>query len=896
MSAQPLTHGRPRTVAFIEQLAAFGDRLAVRTAHGSLTYAALAGRVAAAAAELGPERRLVLVSSENTLESLVGYLGALAGGHVVLLAPGDRPQHLDRLVQAWQPDVVAAPAPGGWSLTERHPGTAHDLHPDLALLLSTSGSTGSPKLVRLSQDNLEANAASIAAALQIRPSDRAMASLPLHYCYGLSVVHSHLGQGAGVVLTDLSVVDPCFWELFTQAGATTLAGVPHTFDLLDRSGFADRDLPTLRYLTQAGGRLAPETVTRYASLGRERGWDLFVMYGQTEATARMAVLPADLALSRPESIGLPVPGGSFRIDPLSELDCGLGELVYTGANVMLGYAVHPEDLARGRDITELRTGDLARWGADGLVEIAGRTSRFAKVVGLRIDLDQVERDLTAAGYPSHCVDLGDAVGILTPAQEAGREVTRLVTSRHGIPAGSVVVVDGARAPLLASGKPDYPTIARLTDEQREAASAVPTGGGAGAEVEADVEAAVVRLYRELLDAPKATGRSSFVDLGGDSLSYVEVSLRLEQLLGILPDGWHLAPAAELARSARAPRADGASAQPRRGWRPWSDWRQVETGIVLRAVAVLLILANHTHLADVPGGAHALLIAAGWNFARFQLTPRERASRVRGILRSATRVLVPSAVWIGGLALVSDGYSWHNPLMLQQVLGNHAQWSDQWHFWFIEVLLYFLVALAALLAIPALDRAERRWPFGVALGLVGLGLLTRYSVVVPDAGPYRGATAYVLVWLFALGWAAQKASSTWQRLLVSAILVVTVPGFWADMPVREATIIGGALLLLWVPGIRLPRWLGLAAGTVASASLYVYLTHFMIYPHLMAYSSPLAIAACVAFGVAYWKAVLKAGTIAVPLRSRAAGVGARLRRTTTATATPDQRKADCPVSA
>jgi hypothetical protein len=331
------------------------------------------------------------------------------------------------------------------------------------------------------------------------------------------------------------------------------------------------------------------------------------------------------------------------------------------------------------------------------------------------------------------------------------------------------------------------------------------------------------------------------------------------------------------------------------WRPWRRWRTVETGIVLRAVAVLLILANHTHLADVPGGAHTLLIAAGWNFARFQLTPRERSSRVRGILRSAARVLVPSAIWIGGLALVSEGYSWHNPLMLQQVLGDHAQWSDQWHFWFIEVLLYFLVALAGLLAVPAVDRAERRWPFGVALGLVGAGLLTRYAVVVPDAGPYRGATAYVLVWLFALGWAAQKATRTWQRLLVSALVVATVPGFWEDMPGREATIIGGALLLLWLPGVRLPRWLGLAAGTVASASLYVYLTHFMIYPHLMAYSSPLAMAACVVFGVAYWRAVLRAGNLVAPVREGASALLRRL-RAGGAQQPHAQRKADSPVRA
>ncbi len=344
-----------------------------------------------------------------------------------------------------------------------------------------------------------------------------------------------------------------------------------------------------------------------------------------------------------------------------------------------------------------------------------------------------------------------------------------------------------------------------------------------------------------------------------------MSLRLEQALGTLPTGWHLMPVRELATRRPEPRADGPT-------RPWHRWRQVETGVALRALAVLLILANHTHLADVPGGAHTLLGLAGFNFARFQLTGADRSTRVRGILRSASRVAVPSALWIAGLAALSDDYAWHNPLMLQQVLGDHAQWSDQWHFWFIEVLLYLLVGLAALLALPVLDRTERRWPFGVAVALVGAGLLTRYAVVVPDAGPYRGATAYVLIWLFALGWAAQRASSTAQRLVVSGLALATIPGFWDSMPGREATVIVGLLLLTWVPAVRLPGWAARLAALVASASLYVYLTHFAVYPHLMAYSSPLAMAACVLVGVAYWKAT--------------SGLTGRL----------GQRKAETPVSA
>ena len=201
--------------------------------------------------------------------------------------------------------------------------------------------------MRLSHGNLEANAAAIASYLALDADDRAAMTLPLHYCYGLSVLHSHLSCGAGVALTDRSVVDPCFWDLFRSQRCTSFAGVPHTFELLDRIGFDRLALPTLRYVTQAGGRLDPDTVRRYAGLGARDGWDLVVMYGQTEATARMAYLPPHLAATRPEAIGVPIPGGSFEIDPSDAGDPDEGELVYRGPNVMLGYASSRRDLALG---------------------------------------------------------------------------------------------------------------------------------------------------------------------------------------------------------------------------------------------------------------------------------------------------------------------------------------------------------------------------------------------------------------------------------------------------------------------------------------------------------------------------------------------------------------------
>src|SRR5215207_4867976 len=354
--------GLVRTV-WLQSAAADHDRPALVDSDDTsrtLTHGELSSRVADAAATLPPAatgRRLVQVPLTAEVDVIVGYLAVLLAGHVALVTSG----RADTITAHYRPDLRLR-RDGRFDTVSRHP--QHLLHPDLALLLSTSGSTGSPKLVRLSHDNVASNAESIAEYLSISAADRSATTMPMFYCYGLSVINSHLLRGAGLVLTDLSVVDPCFWELFRRHEATAFAAVPYTFELLERVGFADMELPKLRYVTQAGGRLAPADVQRYSELGQRRGWDLFVMYGQTEATARMAYLPPRLAADNPGTIGMAVPGGSFRIDPVPGLEHG--ELVYSGPNVMLGYAEHPEDLAAGRTVGELRTGDLARKHPNGL--------------------------------------------------------------------------------------------------------------------------------------------------------------------------------------------------------------------------------------------------------------------------------------------------------------------------------------------------------------------------------------------------------------------------------------------------------------------------------------------------------------------------------------------------
>ncbi|TYC98848.1 AMP-binding protein [Arthrobacter echini] len=819
---EPVTPPPDLSEATFTDLARHGNRPAVLTSDGTLSYRQLAGMVDELAARLGTERRLVMLAARNDLGSLVAYLAAITAGHPLLLVPADKPAALEPMITRYQPDVVLRTDDGAVELDERCPGTRHELHPELALLLSTSGSTGSPKLVRLSRENLLANARSIATYLGIESTDRAVTTLPMSYCYGLSVLNSHLLRGAGLVLTELSVVDPCLWDLVRGHRATSFAAVPYSFDLLERVGFADMDLPSLRYVTQAGGKLSPEKVRAWARTGQRRGWDLFVMYGATEATARMAYLPPDLAAEHPGAIGVPVPGGSFRIDPIEGL--AAGELVYTGPNVMLGYAGSPADLALGRELHELRTGDLAVEHADGLYEVVGRRSRFVKIAGLRVDLGQVERILAELGVTAAVagsdVDADESMVVALEGDHDPGMLLTVLASDLGVPRGAVRMHPVEHLPRLATGKIDYPAVRSLNTGRAPS----PTRHAPLREGPADVP----RIFAESLDRPRVDPTDTFVSLDGDSLSYVALSVRLEAALGQLPPGWHLMTVGELS-----------------GRRPPRRRRLVsllEPSIVLRAVAIVCIVAAHVELFTFHT-AHLLFVVAGFNFARFQLTGT-RPVRLRRQVRSLARIVVPSVAFIFLAYVLTDDYSVANIFLLNAMVGPQEV-TTQWHFWFVEMLVYVLIAVTALMLVPWLDRLERRTPFLFALGLLALTLLSRYDIV--DTGLPKPLPVF---WLFALGWAVARADTVQRRVLISVLAVLVVPGFF-DHPLREATIVAGVLLLTWVPALPVPAILRRVTGWLAAASLYIYLTHWLVYPVLLPLGQVTAVTGSLPVGVAYW---------------------------------------------
>lgn len=455
------------------------------------TYSRLGNTVAKLAEELSGEKAVALVLVQRSVPSLVSYLAALAAGHAVLPIEADLdPSLLQGLIDTYRPELIIrgdtllptattpnfdeyeqlSPAPeAALLLRRRTPVSGPAIHAGISLLLSTSGSTGSPKLVRLSTRNVVSNADAIRQALRINEGERAITSLALSYSYGLSVVHSHLLAGASIVVSDKSVLMRDFWDHLRQHEATSFAGVPYTYELIRRVGFGNMSLPSLRTLTQAGGKLGAELTLFYHQLMLERGGSFIPMYGQTEATARISVLPPELLPQKLGSVGFPLPDGVIRVRSLDgsggEVGTGEeGELIYSGPNVMMGYAESREDLARGDELRgTLVTGDSGYVDADGCIFITGRLKRFAKLYGLRVSLDDVEGHLQGAGSVA-ALDGGDNKLIIccSPDSEAGvvealGELSR--TMQVNPRSFTVRTVDSL--PLLANGKIDYRTLGKM---------------------------------------------------------------------------------------------------------------------------------------------------------------------------------------------------------------------------------------------------------------------------------------------------------------------------------------------------------------------------------------------------------------------------------------------------
>lgn len=374
------------------------------------------------------KRTLIFILAKNNVGTAIGYVAAMSNRVVPLLLGEDLDEELlNNLINTYQPEYIWKSSEitkncekqifnkYGYSLVK----TGYDcvkMFDELSLLLTTSGSTGSPKLVRHSYKNLESQAKNISAFFKLTADERPLIDLPINYTYGLSVLNSHLYCGATVLLSDANIMSKEYWDFLKNQKASSFTNVPYAYEIIKKLRVSKMDLPYLKTFSQGGGKLREDLHMEFAQMCKNSGRKFIVTYGQTEGSARMAYLPHEYAITKCGSIGKAIPEGKLYIvddynNVIEEPDV-VGEMVYEGSNVTLGYALCKDDLLKeDENHGKLYTGDMVKKDKDGFFYIIGRKKRFIKLNGLRVGLDETER-IISKEFNVECACSGNDDGMI----------------------------------------------------------------------------------------------------------------------------------------------------------------------------------------------------------------------------------------------------------------------------------------------------------------------------------------------------------------------------------------------------------------------------------------------------------------------------------------------------
>ena len=846
-------------MSFFERFKSVGARPAFAFPGGrTISYAELARRSEAIAGELGSAKRLVAVRAARSEHALIAYVAARAGGHAVALLPPCDADVGDTFEVTFRPDTVFACADGRFRRIDARSEPAGGLHPDLSVLLGTSGSTGRSRFVRLSHGAVTANEDSIRTYLDLGPDDRSALVLPWHYSYGLSVVNSHLAAGACIYLAQRSPVESGFVEEMRIAAPTNIAGVPFTYESMMQAGVCIEDLPSLRFLTVAGGRLSPDLVEAFHARLAAAGKRFYVMYGQTEATARIAYVPPGRLAGITDAVGIAIPGGSLRLVDGNGAEIAeprvAGELAFRGPNVMMGYADRRADLARGREIEELRTGDIATRDESGLYRIVGRARRMSKIAGLRIHHDAMEAMFAARGISAAVTGDDRRLAIAFATEVSERDVLTAAVASSGLNALAIDVKRLPALPRLDSGKVDLQEVGRLFAADQTA--------------ERSAGDAILAAYRRAF-FPRAVSRSdSFSGLGGDSLAYVQLAMSLERAIGSAPEGWEAMRIDDLARVRHSP----------------AVLRPVDTELVMRAAAILLIVLHHATLWPIPGGAAVLLMLVGFGLARFQSRSLLSGDPSRLLASAATNLALYVPIVLG-YCLVRGDVLWPSLLFIGNFAIAEPPEIVPYLYWFVEAYAQIVLLVVALFSIRSVRDRVAAQPFMFGLCALGLAIAMKFTTpLVWDLGGVRIFTVPDVLHLAVLGWCIHFARRRREKVAVVIACMLALPymaywgGNWVGSWTKYGLVFGSVLLLTLQPRLLLPAPVLRAVLPVAAASFHIYLFH-RILPEIVlpqpdpATLDPLVAAIAVAGGVATGFAVHRLQGMATALvleRRRAVG--------------------------
>ena len=426
--------------------------------------------------QLDDKRSLVFIYNDNRLDSVEVFLNFYRSNHAVALLGRQLHESFKQALEArYRPYYIFDPsrqvvsgydavnAGGDIHLFRRQDPTFPIIDPSIKLLLSTSGSTGSPKFVKISDANLVHNAKAIMEYMPIDSKDVVPLNVPIIFVFGLSIFTTNCLAAAKMVCTNRDALQKEFWRDFDRYQYSTLGGVPYFYEMLHRIGFFKKNHPSLRYMTHTGGLLNKNLVETIAAYNAQYNKRFFAQYGQTEASGRMAALQPEDLLRKYGAIGKAVGKGSFEIDPETR------ELVFHGEHIFGGYAHALHDLASYERQEKLFTGDQATVDEDGYYYIIGRIKRIIKLFGTRFNLDEVELILKNALQGKTCLCLGVNDKTLLVAHMAdGLEaatIKDILKEKLAIHASSVRVKRLTNIPLTPNGKVDYPTLQLMLDDE-----------------------------------------------------------------------------------------------------------------------------------------------------------------------------------------------------------------------------------------------------------------------------------------------------------------------------------------------------------------------------------------------------------------------------------------------
>ncbi len=425
------------------------------------------------------KKSLTLLLTDNSVDSIICYVSLVKKRFPILILDKKISKNfLKKIIAAYKPENICCEVKDNFfennkdflinfklrnfKFLKNKEKDKFEVKNNLSILATTSGTTGSFKLIRQSYHNITSNTSSITRYLKLNKNHITITNLPLSYTFGMSIINTHLEVGSKIIVTTRTIFEKEFWKLFKVNNINIIYGVPYTYEILDKLKFFSKNISSVKLFAQAGGKINEKLQKKIGLYIRKYKKLFFIMYGQAEATTRISYLPPKQFSKKLGSIGLPIPGGKIKLVGKNNLVIKkpkiVGELVYQGKNVCMGYTYNRHDLNKKNQWNgQIFTGDLAKRDSEGYYYIVGRKKRFAKIYGISVNLDDIENLLKSKFSLLNVAVISskNKIKIFSSIKGISNEIYNFLRKNINIPVSSFDIAFIKKIPQLKNGKNNY---------------------------------------------------------------------------------------------------------------------------------------------------------------------------------------------------------------------------------------------------------------------------------------------------------------------------------------------------------------------------------------------------------------------------------------------------------